>query len=189
MNTALEYSDADIVLQTLSDKESFTVLVERYEEKLRRYIRRLGVRNEEDQDDVLQDIFIKTYKNLNGFDPALSFSSWVYRIAHNEAVSLFRHRSVRPEGSQVDDGDQMVRVMLDTDDVMHEIATRYDGIILSRALEDLDEKYRDVIILRFFEQKEYDEIADILKIPIGSVSTRLYRAKNRLRTLVELKVT
>jgi RNA polymerase sigma-70 factor (ECF subfamily) len=104
-------------------------------------------------------------------------------------VSLFRHRSVRPEGSQVDDGDQMVRVMLDTDDVMHEIATRYDGIILSRALEDLDEKYRDVIILRFFEQKEYDEIADILKIPIGSVSTRLYRAKNRLRTLVELKVT
>ena len=59
---------------------------------------RLGIRNAEDREDTLQDIFIKIYKNLNGFDTNLSFSSWVYRIAHNEAISAYRKKNVRPEG-------------------------------------------------------------------------------------------
>lgn len=184
MNPASGVSDTDIVKSTLTNKEAFSGLVVRYEEKLRRYIRRLGVRNEEDQHDLLQDIFIKVYKNLNGFDQTLSFSSWVYRIAHNEAVSHFRRRSSRPEGSQVDDGDEVVGMLPSGDDLIEEIVSRDDGRILRAALQKIDAKYRDIIILRYFEGKEYDEISDILEIPVGSVATRLYRAKARLRELL-----
>ncbi len=184
MTTVALISDTDIVKQTLVDKEAFGVLIMRYEEKLRRYIRRLGARNEEDQNDLLQDIFIKTYKNLNGFDQGLSFSSWIYRIAHNEAVSHFRRRSVRPEGSQVDDGNEVVGLLGSGDDLIEEIAARDDGRVLKEALAKLDPKYRDIVVLRYFEGKEYDEIADILEMPVGSVATRLYRAKARLKELL-----
>jgi RNA polymerase sigma-70 factor (ECF subfamily) len=178
-------TDAEIVRLTLQDKEHFAVLVMRYEERLRRYVRRLGVRNQEDQDDLLQDIFVKVYKNLNAYDQALPFSSWVYRIAHNEAVSLFRRRSARPEGSQVDDGDEIVHTLAAKDDVMHDAIMRHEGRELMQAIERLDERYRDVILLRFFEGKEYEEIADILTLPVGSVATRIHRAKSRLRALLE----
>jgi len=103
-----ELSDNEIVEKTLSEKEAFRVLVERYELPLDRYLIRLGIRNKEDRVDLLQDIFIKIYRNLNGFDMDLSFSSWAYRIAHNEAVSWFRKRSVRPEGHMVNDGEELL---------------------------------------------------------------------------------
>jgi RNA polymerase sigma-70 factor (ECF subfamily) len=187
MDPAHEPTDADIVRETLVTKDAFAVLVQRYEERLRRYVRRLGVRNEEDQDDLLQDIFIKIYKNLHGFDQALSFSSWVYRIAHNEAVSSFRRTSVRPEGSQVIDGDEVVREIAATDDVMREVVSRHDSSLIVDALARIDAKYRDIIVLRYFEGKEYEEIADILEMPVGSVATRIHRAKDRLRTLLAPK--
>ena len=78
MNVLEPQTDADIVRASLTNKDLFGLLVIRYEDKFRRYVRRLGLRNEEDQDDVLQEIFIKIYKNLNGYDQALSFSSWAY---------------------------------------------------------------------------------------------------------------
>jgi RNA polymerase sigma-70 factor (ECF subfamily) len=187
MDPAHERTDVDIVRETLDNKEAFALLMVRYEERLRRYVRRLGVRNVEDQDDLLQDIFIKTYKNLNGFDQALPFSSWIYRIAHNEAVSSFRRRNVRPEGNAVVDGDEIVRDIADGDDLMREVVSRHDGSLISTALEGIDAKYRDIIVLRYFEGKEYEEIADILQIPVGSVATRLHRAKDRLRVLLQPK--
>lgn len=185
MSSEAVQSDTDIVRETLVNKDAFSVLVVRYQDKLRRYVRRLGVRNEEDQDDLLQDIFIKTYKNLNGFDQALSFSSWVYRIAHNEAVSHFRRRSVRPEGSQLDEGDEIVTTLAGDDNLMNEIAGRDDGRLLRDALLKIDAKYRDIVVLRYFEGKDYEEIADILEMPVGSVATRLYRAKSQLRELLK----
>jgi RNA polymerase sigma-70 factor (ECF subfamily) len=187
MDPAHERTDSEVVRDTLVHKEAFAILMVRYEERLRRYVRRLGVRNEQDQDDLLQDIFIKAYKNLHGFDQSLSFSSWIYRIAHNEAVSSFRRKNVRPEGNAVIDGDEVVRDIADSDDVMRDIISRHDGTLLTDALLRIDAKYRDIIVLRYFEGKEYEEIADILQMPVGSVATRIYRAKDRLRVLLAPK--
>ena len=86
--------DGEIVRRTLADKEAFVVLIERYEAKLERYLTRLGVGLPEDREDILQNVFIKAYKNLNSFDPTLTFSSWIYRIAHNETMSFFRSRTL-----------------------------------------------------------------------------------------------
>lgn len=179
---SLTLTDADIVARTLVDTSAFALLVERYEAKLLRYVRRLGVRNIEDGEDVLQDIFIKVYKNLNGFDTSLSFSSWIYRIAHNEAISFYRKQSVRPEGHQISDSEDVLMWLPEHDTVSaDQLFDREVNVVAVRsALAQLDEKYRDAIILRYFEHKEYDEISDILKIPIGSVGTLIHRGKKQL---------
>ena len=174
-------SDQEIVRLTLIDPNQYGLLVERYEPKLQRYIARLGVRVHDDQLDVLQEIFIKAYRNLNGFDTSLSFSSWIYRIAHNEAISFYRKKNVRPEGHLVGDGDEVLSFIsssLESSDVSFDKTINAKEV--EKALSRLDEKYREPIILRFFEHKEYDEISDILQIPIGSVGTLLHRGKKQL---------
>jgi RNA polymerase sigma-70 factor, ECF subfamily len=178
-------SDSDIVQATLADREQFGVLIERYEAKLRRYIMRLGVRLSDDQDDVLQETFIKAYRNLNSFDTSLSFSSWIYRIAHNEAMTWFRRRSVRPEGNMVSDGEEALEFIASTSDSPEVLFDKsLNATQITDALGKLDARYREVLILRFFEHKEYDEISDILQIPIGSVGTLIHRGKKQLFTVL-----
>ena len=85
-----QYTDQDLVTQTLADKNAFAAIVRRYEAPLLRYITRLGCRDTSAAQDLLQEIFIKTYIHLNDYDHSLQFSSWIYRIAHNEIISSFR---------------------------------------------------------------------------------------------------
>ena len=82
-----QYTDQDLVTQTLANKQAFAKIVRRYEAPLLRYITRLGCRNTSTAQDLLQEIFIKTYVHLNDYDHSLQFSSWIYRIAHNEIIS------------------------------------------------------------------------------------------------------
>jgi RNA polymerase sigma-70 factor (ECF subfamily) len=181
-----ELSDSEIVKLALKSSEYFAVIVDRYEEKITRYMRRIGVHSFEDRQDVLQDIFIKVYKNLNGFDDSFSFSSWIYRIAHNEAISLYRKKIVRPEGHLVEDSDTAMLFMSDTNISQEmEFDMQINSVSLQQALRQLDIKYRDALILRFFEHKEYDEISDILKIPTGTVGTLISRGKNKLKLLLQ----
>lgn len=190
MTGAPEPTDAEVVQLALADNAHFGILIDRYSDKLRRYIARLGVRSSEDQDDVLQEVFIKVYRYLNGFDTNLSFSSWVYRIAHNETMTWFRKRQVRPEGHLIADSDDVLALV--ADDISDpEIAanTALDAAQLSAALVDIDQKYRDVLTLRYFEGKEYEEISDILKIPVGSVGTLIHRGKQKLKHHLQAKIT
>lgn len=174
-------SDAELVRMTLIDKRHFGELVDRYESKLQRYIARLGVRDAEDQLDVLQEIFLKTYRNLNAFDPALQFSSWIYRIAHNEAISWYRKQNVRPEGHLIADSEELLSFVSSKDESVDvQFDKEINAQVLSEALSTIDEKYREVIILRYFEHKEYEEISDILQLPVGSVGTLLHRGKKQL---------
>ncbi len=179
-----DVTDEQLVKMSLAQREFFGSLVVRYEQKLSRYITRLGVQNEEDRLDVLQEIFIKAYKNLHGFDKNLSFSSWIYRIAHNEAVSWYRKHSVRPEGHLVADSEELLTFLATTEDggsAEEQLHQSFRKEALEEALLDIDERYRNIIILRFFEHKEYEEISDILKIPIGTVGTMIHRAKKQLK--------
>ncbi len=174
-------SDEELVRLTLVDKEHFGELVDRYEAKLTRYIGRLGVRNPEDQQDVLQEIFLKAYRNLNGFDISLQFSSWIYRIAHNEAISWYRKQNVRPEGHLITDSEELLTLLGSKEESADvEFDKTINAEALGEALTKIDKKYREVIILRFFEHKEYEEISDILQIPVGSVGTLLHRGKKQL---------
>lgn len=174
-------TDREIVAMTLREPSSFGFVVERYEARLKRYIARLGVKNLDDQLDVLQEIFIKAYKNLNSFDMTMSFSAWIYRIAHNEAISWYRKRKVRPEGHLIADSAEVLDFISSTEEAPDIIFDKnIDIVALNQALLTIDEKYREVLTLRYFEHLEYEEISDILKIPIGSVGTLIYRGKKQL---------
>lgn len=177
--------DIEMVQLALREQAFFAHIISRYEAKLDRYIRRLGIHDEEDRVDVLQEIFIKVYRNLNSFDQSLRFSSWIYRIAHNEAISWYRKRNARPEGHMVIDSDDVFN-FLSTKEESSEV--KFDKEInadkLAQALEQIDEKYRAVIMLRYFEHKDYNEISDILQIPLGSVGTLLHRGKHALRDVL-----
>lgn len=175
-------TDEDIVRLALSDKDAFGLLIARYEEKLMRYLKRLGVFVPEDREDVLQNAFIKAYRNLNSFDPTLSFSSWMYRIAHNEAMSFFRAKQVRPQVVLSTEGEALISELRDKEaDTAKEAELRLSSEALQKALMTLSPRYRDALVLRFFEERSYNEMSDILEVPVGTVSTVIHRAKNALR--------
>lgn len=178
-------TDQEIVRRTLQDKEAFALLIERYEPKLLRYLERLGVGVKEDREDVLQNAFVKAYRNLNSFDPELAFSSWMYRIAHNEAMSFFRARQARPQVILSEEGEALIAGLRDDrSDTAALAELRLTSEELEKALAELEPRYRTALILRFFEDRSYAEMSDILEVPVGTVSTLLYRAKRALRDAV-----
>jgi len=180
-----DISDEEIVKLALHNTAFFAVLVRRYEDKLSRYIRRLGVSSKEDREDVLQNVFIKIYKNLNSFDKTLSFSSWAYRITHNEAVNFFRTKSRRPNTVDIEEMDDFLASVKSDDDITRDTNNSLNNDAILKILDSFDEKYRTVLVLRYLEDREYGEISDILKIPVSSVGVLLHRAKEKLRKEIE----
>lgn len=173
--------DHEVVASVLADKNNFGIIVRRYQVPLMRYIWRMGVKLVQDREDLLQNVFIKTYKNIQGYNIKLSFSSWIYRIAHNEVVDFFRARSVRPEGHTVEDGEEALEQMATSENILRDLDAVYAVQDVLNALDMLDVIYKEVIVLKFFEQKTYTEISDILKIPEGTVATLIHRAKKKLQ--------
>ena len=167
-------TDNELVGMSLKDPDHFLCLSKRYEDKLLRYILRISKFSREDAEDVLQDVFIKTYYNLNGFDKELQFSSWIYRIAHNEAVSAIRKKVVRPTiALEVEDLERFGDVF----DMTKDMDNSFDRKYIDEALSKIDEKYREVLVLRFLDEKDYIEIADILKKPVSTVGNLILRGK------------
>lgn len=167
-------TDNELVGVSLKDSDHFLCLSKRYEDKLLRYILRISKFSREDAEDVLQDVFIKTYYNLNGFDKDLHFSSWIYRIAHNETVSAIRKKVVRPTISmEVEDLERFE----DAFDMTKDMDNSFDRKYIDQALSKLDEKYREVLVLRFLDEKDYIEIADILKKPVSTIGNLILRGK------------
>ena len=178
-------TDEEIVRRTLLDKEAFAFLIERYEKKLMRYCERLGVGLLEDREDILQNAFVKAYKNLNSFDPTLTFSSWMYRITHNEVMSFFRFKHARPQIVLGEEGEALITELCDDDaDTSRFTERRLSREEITKAFSKLESRYRDALILRFFEDRSYAEMSDILEVPIGTVSTLLYRAKRALQRIL-----
>lgn len=176
-----ELDDVDLVRLSLANPDQFSAIIGRYQDKLSRYVRRLGTASAEDTEDILQDIFLKVYLNLNDFDQDLKFSSWIYRIAHNQVISHFRKRQARPEAhSQSIDNDGLQLLATDMSlDGQSDVIIRQEIII--SALKKLEPKYREILVLKFFEDKSYQEISDILKKPLGTVASLMNRAKKALK--------
>lgn len=188
-STVRDFSDAKIVEMTLEDKRHFEVLIIRYQEKLSRYIARQTNISLEDREDLLQDIFVKVYQNINSYNSDLSFSSWIYRVAHNQIISTWRKHKVRPEGNSAYVEPEYLYSIPDEHDFLSEIDQELASKELYKIIQGLNNKYREILILHFFENKSYEEISDILKLPPGTVATRISRAKKSLRKEVDKDTT
>ncbi|MCL4405505.1 MAG: RNA polymerase sigma factor [Patescibacteria group bacterium] len=179
-----DISDEKLVGLSLGDDKYYGELVDRYEGRLQKYIVRFINCGIEDAQDIVQETFIKAYRNLNNFNPDLKFSSWIYRIAHNEAVNYFRqaksHKAIAME-------DFKLEVFPSGQDLERELGEKMERSMLLDALSRLDTKYKEVLVLRYMEEKDYMEISDILKKPVGTVSSLISRAKKLLIEEVKLK--
>ena len=181
-NNKKDIADNDIVEMVIKDPNSYKYIIERYEKKLLGYIRRILFVSKEDAEDILQDVFIKAYKNINSYDSKYSFSSWIYRIAHNESVSFLRKKKKIIECNQ--DDEIFDRISSDEDiedDFLKDLKKRE----VRKLLTKLNPKYREVLVLRYFEDMEYNQISDILHTSIGNVSSLIGRGKKEFKMLVE----
>ena len=182
----LDKKDIELVKLSLQNSDYFLCIVKKYETPLMRYIRRITNINLEDAEDLLQEIFIKVYTNLNGFDHTLKFSSWIYRIAHNEVISNFRKLKVRPEKINSEINEDVLEKIKSELNIEKEIDQKILKNKLSQLINQLNIKYKEVIILKYLEHKSYEEISDIIKKPVNTVGTLINRAKKQLNNIIKV---
>jgi len=176
-----EKPDEELAVLALGSQAAFLYLVERYEDRLMRYIFRIAGLNQEDAEDLLQEVFIKVYKNLNNFDSELKFSSWIYRICHNQVISNYRKLKARPQNIYWEKKDDWLNNIISEFDLERETDLALDREFILKVLDKLDYKYKEVLELRFLEDRDYKEISDILKKPMGTVATLINRAKKQFQ--------
>ncbi len=173
-------TDEEIVILVKKDKEAYAEIVERYQKKLLRYANYL-IKDNHKAKDVVQETFIKAYINLNSFNTKQNFSNWIYRITHNLAINEVK--KYQKELSLIDniesDEHQKIQDDLEREEIIKEVKL---------CLNNLPLIYKEAITLYYLEEKSYDEISDILRIPGGTVAIRINRAKIILKKLCQKKL-
>jgi RNA polymerase sigma-70 factor (ECF subfamily) len=170
------------------DSDAIRKLVHQYEGPVYHIIWRT-VGNLEDARDLTQETFVKAIRALESFDTDRPFRNWIFRIASNLAIDHLRRRRLRTVSIDVDEGDDRrdrmrAPVLIDPGDRPDEAHARVRlSEKLERLVAQLPPDYRTVVHLRHREQLAYEEIAQVLQIPLGTVKARLHRAHQRLRAL------
>ncbi len=180
MNYSEDISDKELVILVQQNPDAFSVIVDRYWNRLFAFVRRTSYFAQEDIEDILQEVFIKIYKNINDYDDSFEFSTWIYRITRNHVIDEIRKKGARPQQSQADIEDLSDRLMSDMD-IERDIVTQEAIQVLHDSINELPYKYREVLILRFLEEREYSEIMDILQLPKGTVASLINRGKKILQ--------
>lgn len=181
-------TDEEIIkLIIKGDREKFGKIIDRYEKRLRGFIYKMIGKSAE-VDDLVEDSLIAAYQNLQGFDAKLKFSSWILRIAHNKTVDFIKKKKpIFIEDDERVDSYQL-RVTNENQRLFEEIEIKdEEKRDLVKAIDKLELKYREVIILYFFEEKSYEEISDILRTTVSNVGVMIKRAKDKLRKHYETK--
>ena len=169
--------DADLIQQAArGGVEAFNLLVSRWEKRVYNYLLRI-TRNREDALDLTQDVFLKAYQNLRKLDDPGRFAPWLYRIAHNEAYSMFRKRrpetdveEVQPEASETGitvGGSAVFPIEL--------------SLAVASALRRLSPEQRESVVLKIYQGFKFEEMAEILSCPVSTIKSRLYTALELLK--------
>ncbi|MGA2770325.1 MAG: sigma-70 family RNA polymerase sigma factor [Bryobacteraceae bacterium] len=169
--------DADLIQRAArGDVEAFNLLVSRWEKRVYNYLLRI-TGNREDALDLTQDVFLKAYQNLRKLDDPGRFAPWLYRIAHNEAYSMFRKRrpetdveEAKPEAAETGitvGGSSVFPIEL--------------SLAVSSALKRLSPEQRESVVLKIYQGFKFEEMAEILSCPVSTIKSRLYTALELLK--------
>jgi len=174
-------TDEEIVrLVQAGDIESFSFLIERYEAKIKRYARKF-LSGTEDIEDIVQEIFIKVYSNIQSVDTDRKFSSWLYRIAHNEFINLLRKKEKTP--LLFFDPDTLFPHPIANENADSNTINEETKTNINKCLEKIPSKYREPIVLYYLEEMNYKEISDIMHVPVSTVGIRLKRGREMLELI------
>jgi RNA polymerase sigma-70 factor, ECF subfamily len=181
-------SDAYLVEATVAgSREAFGTLVERYQERLfNTLFRVLGSRD--DAAEVMQDTFVQAYTKLGSFRGKSQFYTWLYRVALNMACSHRRRNSRRRDEQSVDQRRELSGAEPeDTSLPPEQAAVRSEqAALVQSALLEISEEHRQILVLREMEDYSYEAIAEILELPVGTVRSRLFRARLQLKERLEM---
>ncbi|MFA7301678.1 MAG: sigma-70 family RNA polymerase sigma factor [Candidatus Shapirobacteria bacterium] len=177
--------DMELVALSITDSQYFYCLMIRYEDKLSAYVRRFTYLSDADIADVVEDSFINAYTHLNDCDCNLKFSSWLYRIVHNHTVNFLKKNKQGLNINIDEDSDDFVEWLVSDTNIEKETITKHFNEDIKKIIDKLNPNYQEVLLLKFFEDKDYSEISDILQKPMGTVATLISRAKLQFKTIYE----
>lgn len=182
-------TDPEIVVQAMKGSEAaYRELLTRYERPVFSLIFRM-VRDRETAEDLSQETFIKVLNNLDRYSPEFKFSSWLFKIANNLTIDHLRRRRVdtisiegAPDAVTSESAKATsIAVVSGDESPLEELESRELGAAIELAIASLRPEYRACIMLRHVEDKSYEEIAEIVKLPLGTVKTYIHRARHELR--------
>jgi len=168
------------LLDPTSKEEAFRDLVRTYQERLYWHIRKI-VLNHEDADDVLQETFIKIFRNLDSFQGNSSLFTWMYRIATNESITHINRKKRKNKISDVEYNELALENL--KSDVYFEGDTIQ--LKLQKAIATLPERQRMVFNMRYFDEMPYQEISDILGVTVGGLKSTYHIASQKIKVFLE----
>ena len=173
-----DISDEDLVEKIrTSDKNLYVIIIERYEKKLIRYANNL-IKDKNKAIDIVQESFIKAFIDLNNFDINKKFSSWIYRIVHNQVINIIK--KYHKETPLLEDWDFKSEENIEENFEIQEIKEKVE-----KCLKNIPFLYREPLSLYYIDEKSYKEISYILRIPMGTVATHINRAKKLMKKICQ----
>jgi RNA polymerase sigma-70 factor (ECF subfamily) len=169
--------DADLIRQAArGNVEAYNLLVSRWEKRVYNYLLRL-TRHREDALDLTQDVFLKAYQNLRKLDDTARFAPWLYRIAHNEAYSMFRKKRPETDVEELEPERTEMEITVGGSPVFPiELS-----LSVAAALDRLSPDQREAVVLKIYQGFKFEEMAEVLECPVSTVKSRLYTALDLLK--------
>ncbi|MCY7346989.1 MAG: sigma-70 family RNA polymerase sigma factor [Pyrinomonadaceae bacterium] len=178
-------TDGELIEKAIGGREDgFEELVRRYQRPITGYVYRM-LNNYDASLDVTQEVFIKVYNSLEKYSSEYKFSTWLYRIAHNAAIDWMRRNSVSQQSLETENADGTYQLQIESpqpspeqERERSEWRTEIESVV-----KCLPTVYRELILLRHTQDLSYDEIAEVLNLPLGTVKNRLFRAREMMREI------
>ncbi len=164
------------------DKQAFSQLVQAYQRPVFNLTYRM-LGNSEEAEDAAQETFLRAYARLSQYDPQMKFSTWVFSIANHHCIDRLRKR--RATHISIDDNPVLENLQEDTPQPEHQALEREQSIELQGLINLLEPEYRTPLVLRYWEEMSYEEIAEAMGVTVAAVKSRLFRARQQLMALYE----
>ena len=168
----------------MGDKDAFAGLIEKYQRPLRYFISRL-LDDAQTSEDILQETWLSVVKRIHGLKKTEAFSTWLYKIAFNHCIDAIRKKKLRTlpldKPIQLQAGEVHHQIKDESHSPERVFLFAEKRTLIQKSIESLPERYRVAIILRHQEERSYEEISEILKIPLGTVKARIFRAREMLK--------
>lgn len=184
---AIGPSDEDLIERfQQGDVYAYDLIVKRYKEPLLNFVYRF-IGNIEEAEDIVQETFLRVYRKKHAYRRIAKFSTWIYTIAGNLSRTELRRRRRRKLFSVSDMGFDEKDYEISDEEFNPEDNTEgiLQGELIQKEIENLSPKFREVILLRDVQELSYEEISQIIKVPIGTVKSRVNRARTRLQSRLE----
>ncbi|MBN2416574.1 sigma-70 family RNA polymerase sigma factor [bacterium] len=166
------------------DEQAYHWLLERYKNGIYNLIYQM-IKNHEETRDLVQETFIKAFNSLDSYNDKYAFSTWLYKIAYNHSIDAIRKKKLKTlpldRPISLKEGDVKPQIGDESQSPERNMLLKEKQQMLDNVIEWLPERYREAIILRHKEERSYEEISEILDIPIGTVKARIFRAREMIK--------